>query len=454
MKQYIGLIVSTFLLGWCSVFAQQFNDIAWYEYRASVEFLAERQIVKWYPDGSYGINRSITRAELLKIVLEATHSDQLWSWAACFPDIQAEDRFAPYLCYAKEHNIIKWYPDGTAKPDNEVTIAEALKIALNTFESNVPEWTGNDWYVPFLDYVHDNNILSKYALHPHLPMSRGRMAHLVHYLLLQKEGTITFAWVRSNLSAGCNLPLPSNPPTSTQVNGVTRNFLTTIGNKVVSEQPVPLIVAFHGRTNSNTMVRQYYKLDRVTKGEAIIIYPSGLPEWWPSRTRSSPGDKSDKLRDFVLFDKIVEDIGNQYCIDLDQIYVVGHSLWARFTNTLACARGDTIRAIWSVGGGTTKNSCTWPAAAVIMQHPQDNLSSYAAGVTARDQLLLQNGCGPETKPTWPSRGGCVEYTNCLSDAPVIRCEHNDDIDHRGVYYPHKRPEGAGQYIWDFFKGLN
>jgi poly(3-hydroxybutyrate) depolymerase len=71
---------------------------------------------------------------------------------------------------------------------------------------------------------------------------------------------------------------PSEIPTTSVVNGVTRSYLTTIGKGYEPQEPVPLIVAFHGRTNSNSMVRQYYKLDRVTQGEAIIIYPSGLPE--------------------------------------------------------------------------------------------------------------------------------------------------------------------------------
>lgn len=454
MKLIVTLFFALLLLVQGNVFAQQFSDIEWYQYRNAVEFLAGRDIVKWYPDGSYGVDRTITRAELLKIVLEATVRDQLWSGSACFPDIKEDDWYAPYLCYAKTNNIIKGYPDGTAKPDNPVTIAEALKIALNTFATDTAEGEWNDRYQPYLTFVHDNNIFSTYALHPHASMSRGRMAHLVYVLLLDREEEVPFTGVRSNLSVWCEMRrAPSEVPTTSVVNGVTRSYLTTIGKGYEPEEPVPLIVAFHGRTNSNTMVRQYYKLDRVTQGEAIIIYPSGLPEWWPSRTRSSPGDKSDKLRDFALFDKIVEDIGNQYCIDLDKIYVVGHSLGAWFTNSLACARGDVIRAIGSVGGGTTKNICTGPVGAVIMQHPKDNLSSYAVWVTARDQLLEQNGCGPETKPTWPSRGGCVEYTNCLADAPTIWCEHNDAIDHRGVYYPHKRPEGAGQYIWNFFKDL-
>lgn len=453
MKKYMFLLLLSFFFLQSNVFAQQFSDIDWYQYREAVEFLANRQIVKWYPDGSYWVDRTITRAELLKIVLEATSSDQLGSGSACFPDVKEEDWYSPYLCYAKTNKIIKGYPDGTAWPENPVTIGEALKIALNTFKTNTAEGEWNNRYQPYLEFVHTNNIFSKYALNPELPMSRGRMAHLVHLLILNKEWTLPFTGERDSRSSGCMIEEPRTPITSSVVNGVTRSYLTTIGKQYTQLQPQPLIIAFHGRTNSNSMVRQYYKLDRVTNGEAIIIYPSGLPEEWPSRTRSSPGDKSDKLRDFALFDQIVEDMSSSYCVDMDQIYVVWHSLGAWFTNSLACARGDVIRGIGSVWWGTTKNSCTWPVAALIMQHPQDNLSSYAAGVTARNQLLKQNGCWPQTKPTWPARGGCVEYTNCLADAPTIWCEHSDDIDHRNVYYPHKRPDWAGQYIWDFFKEL-
>jgi hypothetical protein len=48
-----------------------------------------------------------------------------------------------------------------------------------------------------------------------------------------------------------------------------------------------------------------------------------------------------------------------------------------------------------------------------MQHPEDNLSSYGAGVTALNQLLAQNACGPETiNLSDPADGNCVLYTQC------------------------------------------
>lgn len=79
-----------------------------------------------------------------------------------------------------------------------------------------------------------------------------------------------------------------------------------------------------------------------------------------------------------MFDQLLEEFENNYCIDKDQVFVAGHSLGAWFTNSLSCARGDVIRAIGSVGGGTTINDCNGPVAAMIMQNPDDNLSSYGA----------------------------------------------------------------------------
>jgi len=49
-----------------------------------------------------------------------------------------------------------------------------------------------------------------------------------------------------------------------------------------------------------------------------------------------------------LFDQLLKEFEDKYCIDKDQVFVVGHSLGAWFTNTLSCARGNVIRAIGSV----------------------------------------------------------------------------------------------------------
>lgn len=87
-----------------------------------------------------------------------------------------------------------------------------------------------------------------------------------------------------------------------------------------------------------------------------------------------------------------------------------------------------------------------------MQNPDDNLSSYASAVTARDQMLRQNNCTSETEP-YGSVGNCVIYINCQKDAPVIWCPYTESYTSNGSYYPHQRPDYAGKTIMDFFESL-
>ena len=49
-----------------------FPDISGSPYKVSIEFLQNRGVVEGYPDGTFGPERKINRAEIMKIILEAT----------------------------------------------------------------------------------------------------------------------------------------------------------------------------------------------------------------------------------------------------------------------------------------------------------------------------------------------------------------------------------------------
>ena len=103
-----------------------FTDVdsdAWYN--LSVSTLAKAGVISGYPDGSFNPNGKITRAELVSIatrffttieVGDSKFSDIAGHWAA-----KAIDE-----AYIK--GIIKGYNDGTFRPDQAVTRAEAMKI--------------------------------------------------------------------------------------------------------------------------------------------------------------------------------------------------------------------------------------------------------------------------------------------------------------------------------------
>ena len=84
------------------------------------------------------------------------------------------------------------------------------------------------------------------------------------------------------------------------------------------------------------------------------------------------------MRDYQLFDAILDEISEHYCIDPSEVYVVGHSLGGRFTSMLGCARAGNIHGVGIVAGSPMPfPECSAPTSAIIFHNPNDNLASFA-----------------------------------------------------------------------------
>lgn len=431
----------------------QFSDIADSPYKDSINSLAQKGIIQGYDNGEFRPLQRINRAELLKIVFKTLDQNAHGYVTGCFPDV-ADEWFAPYVCKAKGLGIVAGYPDGFYRPGQSVNMVEALKIAINAFAFPINELDEDDkWFTPYADFAHINNLFSKYDYLPDRPSRREEMAFLVDELLKIQKEERELAIERSVASFGCGLESqPLSPLNKFMVRGVERSTITIIPDEYDQDEPIALVFAFHGRTNSNQMVRGYYDVEQASDGKAIFVYPAGMPapggyNW------ADGGDSPGKLRDYEFFDVMLEEFLNSYCINVDKVYVVGHSLGGWFTNSLACARGDKIRAVASLGGSRSNSNCTGPVAVMQWHNPNDQQASYAGAVLARDAFIAQNQCSTETVSVDPSWGNCIEYQECHESSPVIFCPHNLDYDYRGDYYPHNWPRGTGEEMWEFFEGL-
>ena len=97
-------------------------------YTQSVSYLASIEILTGYPDGTFKPNQSITRAEFAAV---ASRFDQLAvTTTNAFPDI--ENHWAKdYINSAYTKGWVSGYPDGTFKPQQDITRAEVVKV-VNT----------------------------------------------------------------------------------------------------------------------------------------------------------------------------------------------------------------------------------------------------------------------------------------------------------------------------------
>ena len=115
-----------------------FSDVAetdWFN--NAVSTLANAQLINGYPDGSYRPNANITRAEFATIAIRFFLDEDVEIEENNLSDVKGHWAEANInLAYALE--LINGYPDGTFRPDQKITRAEAMAI-VNRVLKRAPE---------------------------------------------------------------------------------------------------------------------------------------------------------------------------------------------------------------------------------------------------------------------------------------------------------------------------
>ncbi|OGM11050.1 hypothetical protein A2Z22_03605, partial [Candidatus Woesebacteria bacterium RBG_16_34_12] len=112
---------------------------------AYIKYLYDHGVTTGYPDGTFRPENQITRAETATFVVRAmnlTYTGEIPN----FPDVQTSHWAYLYIMAAKEAGIISGYPDGTFKPDNLVTRAE-----ISTMITRARGWSFTDVFSDFPD---------------------------------------------------------------------------------------------------------------------------------------------------------------------------------------------------------------------------------------------------------------------------------------------------------------
>lgn len=113
--------------------APTFNDIDNHWSKTYVLEMAKEGVLEGYPGGSFIPNGLVTRAEFSKMmvsVLELTVVD----YTTGFSDVFSNEWFADYVATMASKNYVAGYPDGTFKPNDNISRTEMAKILSNVIE--------------------------------------------------------------------------------------------------------------------------------------------------------------------------------------------------------------------------------------------------------------------------------------------------------------------------------
>ncbi|MEK0312696.1 cadherin-like beta sandwich domain-containing protein [Cohnella sp. 56] len=92
----------------------------------AVEDLASRTILTGTGDGVFEPARSVTRAEFAAMIVRALGLPAMTD--GVYKDVKTADWYAPFVSAAKSYGLISGYPDGTFRPKQTITRAEAVAI--------------------------------------------------------------------------------------------------------------------------------------------------------------------------------------------------------------------------------------------------------------------------------------------------------------------------------------
>lgn len=101
-------------------------------YWASQEItaLVERKAINGYPDGTFRPEAKVKRSEFAKMAVLALNLSLVLVEYPTFPDVPGNHWALTYVETAYANELIKGYPDGTFRPDGEVTLAEVLTVIV------------------------------------------------------------------------------------------------------------------------------------------------------------------------------------------------------------------------------------------------------------------------------------------------------------------------------------
>ncbi len=189
----LSMVLATFSFAFAG--SVSLSDIEGEYYQAAVEALVELGVINGNPDGTFKGENVVTRAELAKMLVVALGQEQaakIAKGATQFTDVPADHWASGYINVAAQSKIIVGYPDGTFLPEEPVSYAEAVTMALRALGyRNVVESAGT-WPTNYITKANELKLLKDMKdVDAEAGAKRGNVAILLWNMLRTKMWDIT-----------------------------------------------------------------------------------------------------------------------------------------------------------------------------------------------------------------------------------------------------------------------
>lgn len=166
----------------------------------AIDYLKSIEVLKGYDDGSFGVDKSINRAEALKVIFVAAEKELQSANAPTFEDVPTDAWFAKYVGYAANNGIVSGDGEtGLFSPARQVNRAEFLKMVFKTFDidpssfvltTEINDVADDAWFASYIKFAVQFEILplDNGNAEPGKLVSRSEAAQLLFNTLEKGQG--------------------------------------------------------------------------------------------------------------------------------------------------------------------------------------------------------------------------------------------------------------------------
>lgn len=271
-------------------------------------------------------------------------------------------------------------------------------------------------------------------------------------------------------TTGCGEPSAVTPGTSSVAEivsgGLTRRYVLHVPAGYRPDEPVPLVLAFHGRKGTGAELEQFSGLSSLP---AVVAYPDGLPVEGKTAWQGAP--YSPPVDDVLFVSQLTDQLQRTLCIDANRIFATGKSNGGGFAALLACRMEHRIAAFAPVAGAFYPQTTTGcgrgvPVPMMEFHGRADPIIEYAGGESHGapfpavmdwlDGWAERDHCRSQSSREIGTDVTVIEWSRCAGRGAVVHYR----IDDAGHTWPgelsNSGPGSATQTIsatdrmWQFF----
>lgn len=159
-KTFSALLVFAFLALSPVAMAVGFTDLASnHPNYVAISTLVEDGTLVGFGDGTFRPEDPVTRAQAVKILLVGLDKEVKESgFSSSFSDVKSSDWFYKYVGSGADSGMIQGYPDGSFQPNAQVNLAEASAMMFKAAGVDLGSAGSGSWFEPLASYAQKWNI--------------------------------------------------------------------------------------------------------------------------------------------------------------------------------------------------------------------------------------------------------------------------------------------------------